>query len=326
MPTKDFSGGAVREWFRNNTLPRILADSFDVDEGRIGNESLGSFEWWPDDRKLFSNDIQDYTATDAQDAQNWIEDNIPLIRNHRVRVTIPTGDHSTPIEIPPIASGPRWTRRGGSGLRTGLIIEGDSNTATDTKIPWVAGGGVEWCIVRDIAFKSAASDWGETAGVIFYDTLEVALVNVEFTGGTDGVTAYNSNIHINSVDLGASVLSGDGIKAKHGGFIQEEQAVSNPVSGTVSGNGYVDNGNGIVIRGASSTLSAGASFVVTEGPGVFDSERQSIITQNGELFQGLRGGRPTPSVSDAAYLDDGSGTPSAGWYITTDGGSNWTAV
>lgn len=297
-----------------------------IDGGAFGNEA----RWWPANRNLISNDILDYTATDAADAQNWIEDNLPLIQNHRVQVTIPTGDYTTPIEIPPQAAGGRWTRRGGSGLRPGLIIQGgDSTDRTATKIPWIAGGGCKLVTIRHLTFKEAATDWGEPAGVLFYDSGEVALNKVGFSGGTDGVVAYASQVALNDVDFGASVLTGTGVNAKHGGRIQEESTAATPTSGTVGGIAYSSSGL-VSIQDESSTLTGGNGLMDDYNGALYGAESGSWYTRISgavtQFYQGMRGGRPSPVVQRAAYLDDGSGTPAAGWYITTDGGSTWTGV
>lgn len=303
----------------------INASEVTTDSQVIGNEQ----RWWPDDRKVWTNDITDYTASSAQDAQNWIENNWPVFGNHRVKVTIPTGDHSTAIELPPSLN-PRWTRRGGSGLRANLIIEGGSATATDTKVPFIAGGGIQGRIqVRDIAVKTAATDWGESAGILFYDSEEVTLNNVEFTGGTDGVTAYHSSVHLNGVKFGSSVLTGTGVNAKHGGQIIEEAAASTPASGNVGGVAYTSSGL-VCIQDESASLTGDSGLADDPMGVVYGAESSSTYSRRGsttaQFYQGMQGGRPSPVVSNAAYLDDGSGTPSAGWYITTDGGTNWTAV
>lgn len=64
-------------------------------------------------------------------------------------------------------------------------------------------------------------------------------------------------------------------------------------------------------------LDAGADVWV---PQFIDAET------NTEHFTGVRSSRPSPNKTKAIYHDDGTGSNSAGTYITTDGGSTWTAI
>jgi len=44
------------------------------------------------------------------------------------------------------------------------------------------------------------------------------------------------------------------------------------------------------------------------------------------FIRGVLASRPSVSTTNAVYVDDGSGSNAAGLYLTTDGGSNWTAL
>ncbi|SFS53919.1 hypothetical protein SAMN04488556_1393 [Halostagnicola kamekurae] len=64
--------------------------------------------------------------------------------------------------------------------------------------------------------------------------------------------------------------------------------------------------------------------------GVFCDAATNSTVQNDHVqrFHGLRDAQPTllESIEEAVYPDDGSGSNSAGWYITTDGEGSWTGL
>lgn len=97
----------------------------------------------------------------------------------------------------------------------------------------------------------------ESSAIGIYGSQEVALTNIYFAGGTNGMTCYTSRCAIeDNVNFGNRTLTGDAIRVKRHGRVYIDPGYSTNATGTVQGYAY-DSGSGDVAFNSHTTTLQG---------------------------------------------------------------------
>jgi len=217
------------------------------------------------DRKLHTeSDTEVNVPADYDTIQEAVND-IPLIINHSYEITVDDGDYSDEdVLIPQITAG-RDTVTGGAGWEEKLVISGNSATPSNVKVGSIVANGFHGGIltITGFAFQNDNPYDDENVPFAAYYCHDISLRSCVWEGGSNGLVSYGSNMVVNDLDLGTNVLSGFGLKTKHGGYLFE-QRVGNPATvGNVGGYAYIS-GSGRTVQEADSTLT-GDSGTVKQG-------------------------------------------------------------
>jgi len=150
-----------------------------------------------------------------------------------------------------------------------IHIQGDTATPSNVEINSVYCAGVPtWVRLDGVKLLQNNPYDDENTPLSIYDTSHFALTNSTYGGGGVGVVAYgNTVLNLATVDFGATVLSDDAIRVKHGAYAFEQQAVSTPTSGNVGGHAYEARPGFIEFIGDKSTLTGNDGLVNMVGNG-----------------------------------------------------------
>lgn len=227
-------------------------------------------------RRLVSATDRDITIPDDYGTIQEALDQIPLVMRHNWTIDVRAGSYDEDIVVPPFIG--EWARPGHSeGVP--VQITGNRKQPSNVSVGSVFVTSVFGTIpiqFRGLEITRENPYDDESVGIGVYGSSEVGLVDITFTGGFNGVHAYNSQVMLRNVDFGDGVLDGRGITVKHGGFAYENIDAAEPTSGTVGAIAYNALSGRIWIAGNRSSLS-GDTLVQRRGGQVWDYDKQRHV-------------------------------------------------
>ena len=310
-----------------------------TDEASVGSS--------PRSRDLISNSERTiYVPTDYDTVQDAV-DQIKTRQRHYWEIRIEDGyDQAEDVLVEPF-----WydaSRSRSPDENTALLLTSDNNRQTLNSV-FVTGckGNIPLVLESvDIAGSTPYDD--ESTGIGVYGSDTIALRDITFSGGTNGIMSYDSVVMTADIDFGSTVLSGHGMQTKHGGIIFEQRNPPTfPSQGNVGGYAFRAIEGEIRFDGADSTATGDSGTVDTIAGTARDYANNRIwgeqrfedgLDAGGNALKTTRGieklqrPKPTPDTNRVyLYVSDGSdGSDSTGTsidtgdlvYVFTDGSGN----